>query len=81
VGEGRRLKTFPVKFIILFYVCINYEGESGQRSRGRHSENAGCLSSAHIHEQTRLISHAVERKKMRTMARASQKFFSLGKWR
>jgi hypothetical protein len=41
-GPEDRLKTFPVKFIILFYVCINYECESGEggQGQGRHSDNA-----------------------------------------
>lgn len=63
-GGRKKVKTFPVKFIILFYVtCINYEWET-KRARERHSRGKCWLSIIPIiHTQpcTHVLSQANKR--------------------
>ena len=42
--ESMEVKAFPVKFIILFYVCINYRCETGKKRRHSSKERLhSCL--------------------------------------
>lgn len=83
-GGRKKVKTFPVKFIILFYVtCINYEWET-KRARERHSRGKCWLSIIPIiHTQpcTHVLSQA--NKRNASVLSFTRNFFSLssgGRW-
>lgn len=62
-GRGRRkkVKAFPVKFIILFYVCINYECETGEKKKALREKRVERLSRS-TYTQTNLFTRKEKRK-------------------